>query len=61
MRRGTAENDKALFVQVVASLAPRQVKAEFEKKLQVVYHISDHPIRNYEWAAKYCGPEEKSN
>jgi hypothetical protein len=52
-----AQNDRPLFVQICASLVPRNIKAELETKPQVIYHISDHPMTNEEWCAAHCDPE----
>ena len=48
------QNDRPLFVQICASLVPRNIKAELEQKPQVAYHISDHPMTNEEWEDKWC-------
>jgi hypothetical protein len=51
-----AKNDRALFVQICASLVPRNIKAEVQET-RAIYAISDHPMTADEWVAKYCGEQ----
>lgn len=56
-----AVNDKALFVQVVASLIPRNAKLELETVQKPVYHIADRSLTAEEWAEKWAEPDGKPN
>jgi hypothetical protein len=54
-----AQNDRAMFVQVVASLTPRNAKLDVDLGTKPIYLIRDHPLTEDEWVAKYCDPDLK--
>jgi hypothetical protein len=51
-----AKNDRPLFVQICASLVPRNIKAEIEET-KAVYVMSDRPLTEEQWCAEFCDPE----
>jgi hypothetical protein len=54
-----AANDKPTFVHVALALIPKQAKLDVEQVQKPIYLISDRPLTDDEWAAKWCRDENQ--